>query len=177
MKSGKRRVLFILLSLVMIISVSLVENHFRGNQVTKEKKMSTLEDILSVIDEAIDSLSQQPNQFALSINITGTTAMAQGGGTGLSVTAVGGGPGSSTIGFQSSIDGAQIQAAQSAVNNHLISEADKAIQILRDLKTSLSSKNPEGDKVSSLLSNLKESYLPPIVTSIIVKLISFYLGM
>ena len=56
-----------------------------------------IEEAVSIIEEMIQSLKNNPNQFHINVNVTGQQITSQGG-TGLIITATGGGPGSTTIG-------------------------------------------------------------------------------
>ncbi len=56
-----------------------------------------IEEAVSIIEEMIQSLKNNPNQFHININVTGQHITSHGG-TGLSITTTGGGPGSTTIG-------------------------------------------------------------------------------
>ena len=67
-------------------------------------KMETSE-AAELIETIAKSISEEPSQFHFAVEITGTKATAVGGGVGLSVQAHGGGPGSTTIGYQSTLSG------------------------------------------------------------------------
>jgi len=70
-----------------------------------------------IIDSMIKSIRTNPNQFQIEINVTGQSVSNVSGGIGLSVSATGGGPGSTTIGQKVSVDGSQIRIAQKAGND------------------------------------------------------------
>ena len=170
-KSKKKKIAII----IIVITIIIAESFFRNSQVDKETEMASLDLVINAIDEAIATLSENPNQFSFSINVTGTSITSHGG-TGLNVTATGGGPGSNTIGFQSSVAGSQIQIAQNAVDQHLQAEADKAIKVLQELRDTLHNQEYDKDKAKTLLQKLKETYLPSVVSSIIAKLVMSYMG-
>ena len=69
-----------------------------------------------LVETVAKSIAENPSQFHFEINIAGTQAMAIGGGTGFFAQAVGGEPGSTTIGFQSSMSGEDVKIAQKTAN-------------------------------------------------------------
>ena len=71
-----------------------------------------LSEAAELVDGIAESIRNNPSQFHFEIQITGTNVTTIGGGIGLSVQARGGGPSSTTIGFQSNLSGADIEISQ-----------------------------------------------------------------
>ena len=73
-------------------------------------------DAADIIDGIAKSLTEHPNQFQFKIDITGQSVVSNGGigiGIGVQVNAVGGGPGSTTIGNQVTMSNAGNQVYES----------------------------------------------------------------
>ena len=168
-KQKKRKWPFVVLIFIIVV---VIEIPTRNIQIQKEKKRASRDAAVTAIDEAILSLSTKPNQFSLSVSATGLNVVHSGsGGTGLSVTATGGGPGSQTTDLNITMDSHDIQIVQQTATKALVSESEKTIQILRDLKQALIGEIVDNSAVDSLLTNLKDTYVPPIISSIIGKLV------
>lgn len=171
MDKPKKRKWFLIV-LVVIIAI-IIEVPIRNAQIRKEKTNARRYAAIAAIDESIKSLSNKPNQFSLLVKSTGFSVVQSGsGGTGMNVTVTGGGPGSKTTGLNVSMDGHDIQIVQQAATQALSEESQKAIQILQDLKKALSEETVESEEVDSLLTKLRETYVPVIISSIITKLIT-----
>jgi len=133
--------------------------------------------VIAAIDEAISSLSKKPNQFNLVVQTTGLNITQTAPGTGMQVNVQGGGSGSQTTGLNISAGGGEIQVAQAAADQALREQAEKAVQILTELKTALMQPKPNRDTISSKLSELAGTYIPDIAKAIIEKLIQSRLGL
>ena len=167
-----RKVRWLLLVILIIIAV-VIEIPTRNAQLQKEKNSVRRNAAIEAIDEAIKSLSNEPNQFSLLVKSTGLSIVHSGsGGTGMNVTVSGGAPGSKTTGLQISMDGNEIQVSQQAATEALKAESQKAIKVLQDLKNTLSKETVESGKVDSLLERLRKTYIPSIISSIITKLVT-----
>jgi len=161
--------------ILLLIAAILAESAVRSDQ-TKEAKMESIHKALvSGIDEAILSLSKQPNQFTLNVSTVGTQ-VSNSGGTGIDIRVAGGGPGSNTIGMQSAANAGNIQMSLAAADDRIRGDADKTISLLTDLKNQLESQKPEESTIKSLLGKLHDTYLAPVVTAIISKLIELRFG-
>jgi hypothetical protein len=69
-------------------------------------------DAADIIDGIVKSLTEHPSQFQFKIEITGQSVVSSGG-IGVQVNAVGGGPGSTTIGNQVTMSNAGNQVYES----------------------------------------------------------------
>jgi hypothetical protein len=102
-----------------------------------------LSEAAELIDGMAKSIREKPSQFHFEIEISGTKATAIGGGVGLSVQARGGGPGSTTIGYQSTLSGASIEIAQKAANDAIRQEMSALVDVLGNLVAELRSASPD----------------------------------
>ncbi len=125
-----------------------------------------------LIDAIGRSIRENPSQFHFEINVIGTQATAIGGGTGLSVQARGGGPGSTTIGYQSSVSGANIEVAQKAANGAIRQEMSALVQALYNLASELRSTSPDKNRINAILGDLKRSWIPNVITSVVANIIT-----
>ncbi len=125
-----------------------------------------------LVETIARSIAENPGQFHFEINITGTQATAIGGGTGLSVHAAGGAPGSSTIGFQSNISGANIKIAQKAANAAIEQEISALVRTLNELTFELRSKTPDKKHINAILDSLKQSWIPNAIISMVTSIIT-----
>ncbi|MBI4691304.1 MAG: hypothetical protein HY754_13730 [Nitrospirae bacterium] len=158
----------IFLTLIFILTLPLSA---MGKQVA-----SSQENIIGAIDNAIKSLEDEPNQFNLTVSVTGLSVNQSGsGGTDMVVNVTGGGAGSNVTGLNVSMNGNEISIAKQTANDALIQQSQKAIKILEELKQIVSVKKPEGNKVKSTLSKLNDTYIAPIAKSVIIGLITKWL--
>ena len=125
-----------------------------------------------LIDMIAKSIQDKPSQFHFEIKITGTKATAIGGGVGLSVQAHGGGPGSTTIGYQSTLSGASIEIAQKTANEAIRQEMSALVQILGNLAVELRSASPDKKRISTVLDSLKQSWIPNLIASVVANIIT-----
>jgi hypothetical protein len=107
------------------------------------------------IDAAIQSLTQQPSQN-MQLSCTAVRNTVNGPGTGISITATGGGVGSTTTGMIVSMSGAQCSAAVGEASGAL---SQQAVQKLSDLKASLEASPAEKSTIMSRLAELGKTYI------------------
>lgn len=131
-----------------------------------------LSEAAELIDGMAKSIRQKPGQFHFEIEISGTKATAIGGGVGLSVQAHGGGPSSTTIGYQSTLSGASIEIAQKAANDAIRQEMSALVDVLGNLVTELRSASPDKKRITAILDSLKQSWIPNLITSIVANIIT-----
>lgn len=125
-----------------------------------------------LIDGMAKSIREKPSQFHFEIEISGTKATAIGGGVGLSVQARGGGPGSTTIGYQSTLSGASIEIAQKAANDAIRQEMSALVDVLGNLVAELRSASPDKKRITAILDSLKQSWIPNLITSVVANIIT-----
>jgi hypothetical protein len=135
--------------------------------------------VVTAIDAAIQSLQQQPNQFHLTVNSVGMQVTNNGGtGPGLVVQATGGGPGSTTTGLVVNAGGQQQVniAAADLADAGLRQEAEKAIQLLTEIKSLLQKPKVDKPAVAARLSDLSHSYVAPILSAMLEALVNSQVG-
>jgi hypothetical protein len=116
-------------------------------------------DAAAIIETIRQSLERDPQQFHLNIEVTmiGYQSTSHGG-IGTNVSAIGGGPGSSTTGLNVSVstDNAQIKIANQqgvdAMNTQYIALLNTLSQISDELRVPA----PDGSKIAKLSDSLKE---------------------
>jgi hypothetical protein len=135
--------------------------------------------VIVAIDEAIKSLREKPNQFHLDVYATGVNVTQYGGsGTGINVEVHGGGMGSQTTGMNVTMDTAKIDIVTKTIADRALREqAEKAVQILNDIKTALTQPEPDRDTILSKLSDLGGTFISDAVKAIIDKLVRARLGL
>jgi len=125
-----------------------------------------------LIEAIARSIERNPSQFHFMVNIAGTKVTNIGGGTGLSVQAIGGGDGSQTIGFQSNMSGANIEIAQKAADAAISQEMSALVKNLDNLVSELRSSAPNKSRINSILDLLKQTWVPNVITSIVANIIA-----
>jgi len=125
-----------------------------------------------IIETIARSVKEEPSQFHFEINVTGTRATAIGGGTGLSVHAIGGAPGSKTIGFQSSIGSSDVEIAHKAANAAIQKEMLALAEELSNLASELRLTTPNKTRINQILNSLKQGWVPNMITSIVANIIT-----
>jgi len=125
-----------------------------------------------LIEAIAKSITENPSQFHFEINVIGTQGTAIGGGTGIFVQTSGGGPGSQTTGFQSSMNGANIEIAQKLADAAIGQEMSKLVDTLKNVVSELRSANPDKTRISAIVDSLKQSWIPNVITSVVASIIS-----
>lgn len=125
-----------------------------------------------LIEAIARSIEQNPSQFHFTVNITGTKVTSTGSGVGLSVQATGGGPGSQTIGFQSSVSGADIEIVQKAADAEISQQMSALVENLDNLVSELRSPIPNKNRIDSILNFLKQTWVPNVITSIVANIVT-----
>ena len=129
-----------------------------------------------VIEAMATALRANPQQFHINISVIGQRVTSYGG-TGMVVNAVGGGPGSTTIGNQVTMGGAQVQLSPLQGGQAMDQQFGALLQTLQDLATQLRSPKPDRSLIQRTIDGLKDSWVPGVITSAIVALIGKALGL
>ena len=130
-----------------------------------------------VIEAISNSLRSNPGQFRISINVTGQRITSLGG-TALSISARGGGPGSTTIGQSLSVGAVgDIEIAQERGAHAFNEQYNVLVASLAELSQQLRSVSPDRSRVRQLLESLKGTWVPGVITSIVATVISKALGL
>jgi hypothetical protein len=123
--------------------------------------------VISIIGEILESYRQNPAQNHFEINVTGFVAN-NSGGIGFSSSPMGGGPGSTTIGMQSSMDRAQMSIAQSQVNESINEINETIINSLGAIIDELNNDAPDKSKISGLFGEVMK-VLGTTATTLVIK--------
>ncbi len=121
---------------------------------------------ISILEEMIQSIKNNPNQFYINIQVTGQKVTSYGG-TGLKITATGGGPGSTTIGQKVSMNGADIQISQNRGKQAMNAQFNALLQTLDKIVEQFQSSSPDKNVISKLYDSLKNNWVPDVIISII----------
>lgn len=137
-----------------------------------------IEEAVDIIKEMIQSLKNNPRQFHISINVTSTgQKITSKGGTGLIVTATGGGPGSTTIGQKVSASGADIRILQESGVQARNAQFNALIQTLHKIAEQLQSSSSDKNIITQLYNSLKKTWVPDIIVSIIGSILKKTIGL
>jgi len=115
-----------------------------------------IEEAVSIIEEMIQSLKNNPNQFHINLNVTGQQITSQGG-TGLIITATGGGPGSTTIGEIVSASGGDVRISQERGRQAIDAQFNALLQTLDKIVEQLQTSFPNQNVISKLYDSLKNN--------------------
>jgi len=129
-----------------------------------------------IIDAMVDSIRINPNLFQIEINVTGQSISNVSGGTGLSVSATGGAPGSITIGQRISMNGTQIRIAQKAGHDAMNQQIQFLIDSLCTISNELRSQRPDTNKISRAYQSLKNTWVPSLITSVLGSILAQTIG-
>jgi hypothetical protein len=128
-----------------------------------------------LIDVIRESLVSYPSQFNIEVNVIGQRVTSHGG-TGLQITATGGGPGSTTIGQQVSLDSTQIEIAQRHGQQAMNAQMAALVNVLTNLSGQLASNQPDKTIIQHLYAQLKGSWVPNVITSVVASIIAKMIG-
>jgi hypothetical protein len=129
-----------------------------------------------IIQAISDSLRSDPHQFQISVRVSGQT-IASHGGTGLSITASGGGPGSTTVGQMVSMGGAQIQIARHQADQAMTQQVAALIDSLDAIAAELRSPSPEKSRIERILDSLKDTWVPGLILGVLSNALSSAIGL
>lgn len=121
-----------------------------------------------------ESIKNDPAQFNFNISVIGTMATASNGGTGISVSAIGGGAGSTTIGLQSSVGGPQIKIAKSSADAAISEKVENLYGVLSEIAEKV--KTDDKGTIEKLYNSLKNTWVPGVITSVLGNILSLSLG-
>jgi hypothetical protein len=129
----------------------------------------------TMIRAVADSIRNNPGQFHIEINVTGQHVESHGG-TGLSITAVGGGAGSNTIGQIVSLDGSQINIAQKKGAQVMDDQLRLLTRALDSIAIQLESPAPDKGIIKKAYESLKNTWVPGVISSVIGNILT-HVGM
>jgi hypothetical protein len=130
----------------------------------------------AVIRGIADSIRQNPAQFHINVTVVGQQVTSHGG-TGLSIHAVGGGPGSTTIGQTVSLQGAQVKISQQHATQALEQQFQALLTSLDTMASHLEAQAPDKGVLSNLYHSLLNTWVPGVITSVLGTVLSKAIGM
>jgi len=136
-----------------------------------------IEEVVSIIEEMIQSLINNPNQFHINVNVTGQQNISHGRGTALSITAKGGGPGSTTIGQKVSVSGADVRISQERGKQAKDAQLNALLETLDKIARQLQSSSPDKNVITQLYNSLKNTWVPDVIVSIVGSLLIKTIGL
>ncbi len=129
-----------------------------------------------IVEAIASSMRNNPAQFHLSISVIGQQVTSYGG-TGLSVSASGGGPGSSTIGQVVSTSGGQIQISQQRGIQAFEQQLNDLIASVNEIAQQLRQPTPDRSTIKRILDSFANTWVPGVVTSVIGSVVTKSLGL
>jgi hypothetical protein len=124
----------------------------------------------------ITSIVDNPSQFHISVNVVGQQVTSHGG-IGLKVTAVGGGPGSATVGQFVSVGGAQATIAQERGAQAINQQFQALLDSLNAIASQLDSSSPDKVAIERLYRSLLNNWVPGVITSLVGNVLSKVIGL
>jgi uncharacterized FlaG/YvyC family protein len=137
------------------------------------------EEAAKIIDSMSESLRTVPNQFQFEIHITGLNIDVKNGATGLISSPIGGGPGSTTIGTNISLNDAQVKVVQKRVTEAMKEEIQTLIDKMNELAKELRAEEPDKSKISKIYESLKDLLLVgivPIIKDVLAAVLAAWLS-
>jgi Trk-type K+ transport system membrane component len=135
-----------------------------------------LTEAAKVIDEIINSIKDNPAQFQLSINVIGQQVTSHGG-TGMSISVTGGGPGSTTIGNKVTVGGASVEIAQQRGKQAMNEQFNALLNTLNAISEQLKVREPDKSLIQRLTSSLKNTWVPGVIVGVVSNVVTAALGM
>ena len=129
-----------------------------------------------MIDEIINSIKDNPAQFQLSINVIGQQVTSHGG-TGMSISVTGGGPGSTTIGNKVTVGGASVEIAQQRGKQAMNEQFNALLNTLNAISEQLKVREPDKSLIQRLTSSLKNTWVPGVIVGVVSNVVTAALGM
>jgi hypothetical protein len=127
----------------------------------------------SLIEGIAASIRAEPAQFHfnVSISMVGTRVTHHGPGIGMQVTATGGGPGSHTVGLQSSVsmNDATFEVARQRTNAEMSQMCGKLLSTLDEIAVGL--RDGSMSKKAAMQKRY-EQWVPPLITSTVANILS-----
>jgi len=131
---------------------------------------------IALIETISKSIEQEPSQFYIEVNVTGQK-ISSSGGIGAIISATGGEPGSTTVGQTISMGGPQIEFARKAANQEIQQQIQALLASLKEIVLELSHQSPDKSRIRSILDSLRESWVPPLIVSLVTKAVTSSIGL
>lgn len=133
-------------------------------------------DACQLVEAIRDSLVSEPSQFHIAVNVTGQKIVSHGG-TGVQITATGGGPGSTTIGQNVSVEGAEIEIACQKGTAAMEQQMQALVNALDELAEELKSEEPDKSIIARIYESLEQSWVPGVITSVVGRAVAKWIGL
>lgn len=133
-------------------------------------------DAIALIETIINSIERESGQFHIEVSVTGQK-ISSSGGIGAIISATGGEPGSTTIGQTISMGGSQIEFARKAATQEMQQQIQALLTSLKEIVVELSHRSPDKSRIQSILDSLKETWVPPLIVSLVAKAIASSIGL
>lgn len=133
-------------------------------------------DACQLVEAIRDSVDSEPSQFQIAVNVTGQKIVSHGG-TGVQITATGGGPGSTTIGQKVSVEGAQIEIARQKGTAAMQQQMHALVNALDELAQELKSEEPDKTIIARIYESLEHSWVPGVITSVVGCAVAKWIGL
>jgi len=133
-------------------------------------------DAIELIEAIINSIEQEPAQFYIEVSVIGQQ-ISSSGGIGLQISATGGGPGSTTIGQSVSTGNAQLKFAHKTAIQGMEQQTQALLSALRSIVAELNNPSPKKSKIRGILDSLKESWVPPLIVSLVTTAVAKSIGL
>jgi hypothetical protein len=122
------------------------------------------------------SIRENPAEFRVNISIVGQQVTSHGG-TGQSISAVGGGSGSTTIGQRVGLSGTSVRISQDFATEAMNQELKALVDSLDAIAIELESASPNKSKLEKIYNSLKGEWVPGVITSVIGNVLSKVIGL
>jgi len=135
-----------------------------------------IKEAITILESLAQSLIDNPSQFHITVNVTGQKITSHGG-TGLSITATGGGISSTTIGQVVSSDGSQIEISQKRGQQAMNDQFNALLQTLTQIIDQLKEPSPDKGVISRLFESLKNTWVPGVIISVVGSVLTSAIGL
>jgi len=129
-----------------------------------------------IVQAISDSLRSDPHQFHIRINVASQNITSHGG-TGLKITALGGGPKSTTVGQIVSMDGAQIQISRDQADQAMTEQVTSLVNSLDAIAAELRSPSPDKSSIQRIFDSLKGTWVPGLIIGVLSYALSRAIGL
>ena len=126
----------------------------------------TPDEAANIVLGIVDSLERNPAQFQIEISVIGQQITSQGG-TGLSIHATGGGPGSQTVGQVITAGGGSVEIAQRRAEVAMSEQLAALVRELRHLAEEFRRPSPSRERAEGIRDRLTNTWVPGVITSVL----------
>jgi len=124
----------------------------------------TATEAAKIVRAMSESLTRQPDQFNIEIQMVGQSVVSHGG-IGMNISATGGGPGSTTTGQNVSVSFGDVQIRQA--NEGFNSALATLVSKLEALAAELERSTPDEGRLRTAYRSLLDTWVPGVITSVV----------